>query len=622
MPTISQLPSAGSVSAADEVPISQNGSVCAASVGALLASTQPAIIVDSSSLLGRTSLGPGGPEQVDVGVGITLSNSTLVANGLDHSGFPIISSLPVGSDLVISNQGSPMLMQASLLRELFSAGQNVTIDSNGVISTLAEATITGTVVSESSIGALQTVAGLAAQDLVAVSHAGSDYAIAYSNFLDGITIDQAQAAGPAGDSDTFWAAQGSNVMVSQTFSAIWAWAANKLPTYKAPIVEITTNTNLDTTVHNGRILVCSHPITLTPLTTNMGSGFQCTVINASAGNITLGSGFVSSTGSLVLTPWQSATLCCATYSAGTIAFAAMPTTIAVTAVPGPVSSLATSSTTATTITVSWQSPSSGGAAASYIVQFRLTGSTSWTNSSVVSATTCQLSALQSATSYDIVVVAQNAIGAGAASTILTVVTASAVLPTLPVQVSGLAATPTSSSAIQLSWSSQTGTGAATSFTVQYRVTGSSSWTFSVSGVTGTGDTISGLSAATSYDFSIIGVNSAGAGSASVTVSAVTLFASGSVNSITFNLLPSGSYTHGSGSIGVNAQISPAASPVQYGFSLSATTPPSSWTTATLVNNSLWGAYVPTPAAAGSWYTWGEGLDGSARTVNPTPFVVQ
>jgi hypothetical protein len=622
MPTISQLPSAGSVSAADEVPISQNGSVCAASVGALLASTQPAIIVDSSSLLGRTSLGPGGPEQVDVGVGITLSNSTLVANGLDHSGFPIISSLPIGSDLVISNQGSPMLMQASLLRELFSAGQNVTIDSNGVISTLAEATTTGTVVSESSIGALQTVAGLAAQDLVAVSHAGSDYAIAYSNFLDGITIDQAQPAGPAGDSDTFWAAQGSNVMVSQTFSAIWAWAANKLPNYKAPIVEITTNTNLDTTVHNGRILVCSHPITLTPLTTNMGSGFQCTVINASAGNITLGSGFVSSTGSLVLTPWQSATLCCATYSAGTIAFAAMPTTIAVTAVPGPVSSLATSSTTATTITVSWQSPSSGGAAASYIVQFRLTGSTSWTNSSVVSATTCQLSALQSATSYDIVVVAQNAIGAGAASTILTVVTASAVLPTLPVQVSGLAATPTSSSAIQLSWSSQTGTGAATSFTVQYRVTGSSSWTFSVSGVTGTGDTISGLSAATSYDFSIIGVNSAGAGSASVTVSAVTLSASGSVSSITFNLLPSGSYTHGSGAIGVNAQISPAASPVQFGFSLSATTPPSSWTTATLVNNSLWGAYVPTPAAAGSWYTWGEGLDGSARTVNPTPFVVQ
>ena len=51
-------------------------------------------------------------------------------------------------------------------------------------------------------------------------------------------------------------------------------------------------------------------------------------------------------------------------------------------------------------------------------------------------------------------------------------------------------------------------------------------------------------------------------------------------------------------------------------------PGSAKSTYASVNNSLWGAYVPTPAAAGSWYTWGEGLDGSARTVNPTPFVVQ
>ena len=188
--------------------------------------------------------------------------------------------------------------------------------------------------------------------------------------------------------------------------------------------------------------------------------------------------------------------------------------------------------------------------------------------------------------------------------------------------SGLAATATSSSAIQLSWSAQTGTNAATSFTVQYRVTGSSSWTSSTTGVTGTGDSIAGLSAATSYDFSVIGANSAGAGPVSATVTAVTPAASASVSSITWNLLPSGPYTHGSGAIGVNAQIAPAASPVQFGFSLSATTPPSSWTAAALVNSNLWGAYVPTPATAGTWYTWAEGLDGSAPTVSPSPFVVQ
>jgi hypothetical protein len=220
------------------------------------------------------------------------------------------------------------------------------------------------------------------------------------------------------------------------------------------------------------------------------------------------------------------------------------------------------------------------------------------------------------------VLAQNSAGSGAASTILTVVTASTTQATVPAQVSGLAATPTSSSAIQLSWSAQTGISAATSFTVQYRVTGSSSWTFSVAGVTGTADSISGLAAATSYDFSIIGVNSIGAGPASATVAVVTLAAAASVTSIIWNLLPSGTYTAGSGTIGVNAQVSPANSAIQFGFSLSATTRPSSWTTATYINTNLWGAYVPTPATAGSWYAWAEGLDGSAPTVSPSSFLVQ
>src|ERR1700733_1383854 len=134
MPTISQLPPADSVSPADEVPISQAGVLRAASVGALLTSVQPVITVDSASLLGRTSMGSGGPEQVDVGLGMNLSSGTLVADGLDHAVFALASSLSIGSDLVISNQGVPMLMPASLLRGLFSAGQNVAIDPNGVIS--------------------------------------------------------------------------------------------------------------------------------------------------------------------------------------------------------------------------------------------------------------------------------------------------------------------------------------------------------------------------------------------------------------------------------------------------------------------------------------------------------
>ncbi len=82
-----------------------------------------------------------------------------------------------------------MLMPASLMRGLFTAGQNVAIDPNGVISATGSA---------SSIGALNVVSELSSQDLVAVSQSGTNCAITYGDLLDGITIDQAQAAGAAG----------------------------------------------------------------------------------------------------------------------------------------------------------------------------------------------------------------------------------------------------------------------------------------------------------------------------------------------------------------------------------------------------------------------------------------
>ena len=619
MPTISQLPPATSVSDADEVPISQAGVARSVSVGALLARTQPEIIVGSLSLVGRTSLGSGAPEQVDIGTGVSIIGGTLVADGLDHAAFPPVLDLDTQADLVISSQGTPMLMQASLLRGLFSAGQNVAIDSNGVISTAGN----GTAEPATPIGNLKVISSLAAQDLVAVSHGGLDYAIGYSNLLNGVTIDQAQKAGSANNSDVIWVAQAGNVMAAQTFSAIWTWMAQKLAVYKPPVVEITINSNLNAADHNGRVLVCSRPITLTPITSNMGSGFHCTVINASSGSVTFGSGFVSSSGSMVLAAWQSATIRCLTYSSGIVAFAAMPATVTATILPGQPTGLAVVSAGATTVSISWQVPLSGGVVSSYIVQFRVTGTTTWNNSSpVVGATSYQLTALQPATSYDVVVVAQNATGSGASSAVLTAQTVSLPQISVPVQVTGLTATPTSGSAIQVSWSAQSSPSAASSFTIQYRITGQSGWTSTVPGITANTALISGLSASTSYDFSVFGANSAGAGPSSMTVTAETGAPSASVMSITWNLLPGGPYTHANGSIGVNAHVSPANASVQFGFSASAMVPPSTWTAALLVNTDLWGAYVPTPAASGTWYTWGQGLDGSASTVSATSFLVQ
>jgi hypothetical protein len=50
-------------------------------------------------------------------------------------------------------------------------------------------------------------------------------------------------------------------------------------------------------------------------------------------------------------------------------------------------------------------------------------------------------------------------------------------------------------------------------------------------------------------------------------------------------------------------------------------PGSAKSTYASVNSDLWGAYVSTPAFAGTWYAWGEGMDGSSPSVYPTPFTV-
>lgn len=622
MPTITQLPPASPVSPADKVPISQGGSVNAASVGALLLAAQPVITLQSPSLLGRTSLGSGGPEQINVGVGMDLAAGTLAANGADHSTYPVTPSLTLGSDLVVSNQGNQMLMPTELLRGLFSAGQNISIGIDGVIS--ANASVASSALLGSAIGSLQVVSSLAAQDLIAVSQSGVDHTVTYANLLSGITIDKATPAGPSADFDTIWIAQSSNVMASQSLSAIWVWIAGKLPTYKQPVVEILTSTNLDTTVHNGRLLVCSQPVTLTPLAVNMGNGFACQVINVSSGNVTLGAGFVTSTGSYVVGPTQTVSIQCLTYSAGTVVYASMPQALStVPAAPGQVTSLAASGITATSVTLNWQQPSSGGTPALYTVEFRLSGSANWTvSSAVVTGTSYVLSALLAATSYDIEVAASNQSGTGMASQTLTISTIAVTQPSAPGQVSGLAVTAISNSSVGLSWSAQTGTNSPTSYTVQYRVTGASGWASTDPGIAGTGATVAGLQPATSYDFSVYGINTAGAGAASSVVSATTIEAANAVSSITWNMVPSGPYTVGNGTIGLNCHVSPSPAAVQFGFSTSSTTPATSWTAALHVNSDLWGAYTPTPTTAGTWYAWVEGTDGSCPTVFSTPFVVQ
>ncbi len=81
MPTIKQLPLTATVSAADELPVSQGGTTKSVTIGTLLASTQPALVLPQGQLLGRVSTGPGGPEPVSLGAGLSLTAGVLAATG-------------------------------------------------------------------------------------------------------------------------------------------------------------------------------------------------------------------------------------------------------------------------------------------------------------------------------------------------------------------------------------------------------------------------------------------------------------------------------------------------------------------------------------------------------------
>ena len=138
-------------------------------------------------------------------------------------------------------------------------------------------------------------------------------------------------------------------MAAQTFAAVWAWIQTKLPTYRRVVVEIAVNTTLDGAVHNGAILVCSQPITLTPAFVNMGSGFTCTVVNVSAGNVTFAAGVTTSSGTQTLPTGQSADLRAFTYSGGNIVFAQIGGGGAPAIPPGQVTGLTASAATAAAV---------------------------------------------------------------------------------------------------------------------------------------------------------------------------------------------------------------------------------------------------------------------------------
>ncbi len=253
MPTINQLPLATQINASDVLPISQAGATRSASIGNLLAATQPVITLASNTLLGRVSLGPGGPEPVAVGPGLALTFGSLLATGADHATFPAAPGLIVTDQAIISSAGQPLQLPLSQLRGLFTAGANVTIDPNGVIATTGAGGSPGPAGATGPIGpvGLTGAAGpagsgtgianaplansVATTDLVGVSQVGKDHAVSVANFFAGADVSKSTILPSSAAATTTVADYAARTVDPKDFGAKGDGTSDDYPAFAAAI---------------------------------------------------------------------------------------------------------------------------------------------------------------------------------------------------------------------------------------------------------------------------------------------------------------------------------------------------------------------------------------------------
>jgi len=444
-----------------------------------------------------------------------------------------------------------LAVQATAASALTAAGtalaNSATALSNSIAAQASATSAAALAAVALSVPALDVVSSVASTDTVPIGQGGSTVAVTLQTLLNPETIDLLSAASPASDTDTFPSGQGSNVLLRQTLSGVWSLMASHLPGYHRPVVELTENTNLDGSTHNNALLICSQAVTITP-TGTMGSGFMCDVVNVSGSNVTLGAGITTSNAGNVLPTGESARICSATYSGGTVNFATLSAGSGgpAPAAPGQVTGLATSGATSSTMTLSWTAPGSGGTPTAYTVNYRVTGSGPWSSATTsASASPYTVTGLSASTSYDFEVIATNSGGSGTASSAVTASTdAAGAAPGAPTNLAAGAAT---SSTMTLTWSAPGSGGTVSGFSAYFKLHSGSTWSLATAGLaaSATSYTVTTLASGTSYDF-YVAANSAGNGStASGTVTAstttiagpnaVTALAAGTVTNFTVPL---------------------------------------------------------------------------------------
>jgi len=184
----------------------------------------------------------------------------------------------------------------------------------------------------------------------------------------------------------------------------------------------------------------------------------------------------------------------------------MPPKITVTTLLTKVTGLIVSDIRDVQMTVTWTKKTG---ATDYKVHHKLTSATVWTESVLLGdVNTHTITGLTERTSYHISVTAVNSAGSSALADSIAATTI--FVPAAP---TGLAQVAITDRTIRLNWSSSTG---ATSYKLHYKLSSSSMWIETADLGNVRTYTISGLTATTSYDFTVTAINVAGSSPESAT----------------------------------------------------------------------------------------------------------
>ena len=163
------------------------------------------------------------------------------------------------------------------------------------------------------------------------------------------------------------------------------------------------------------------------------------------------------------------------------------------------------------IQVTWVTPTGGGLVVSYSIRHRVRGTSTWTNITGVTGNIRNVTGLTSSTEYEFQMQAINANGASSwvPATPVRATTQASPL-TRPSPPTAITLTAQSHHTIRVSWGASpiVGNNEAATYTIRHREDGTSAWT-TVSGLTGRGRDITGLSGSTTYEFQMRAVNAAG-----------------------------------------------------------------------------------------------------------------